>query len=162
MAKRSRSPKKSRPDRKKIAQDYVVGYGRPPQHSRFKPGQSGNRKGRPRGRVNLRTVVEHALNERIEIRDRDRTRTLSKLAGVVQAVVNKSVKGDARAQATLITLLRALRMTAETPEPTGTEQITTHDAEIIADFFRRRGVSTEDDAASEHSVENPPSNGREQ
>ena len=28
--------------------DYEVGYGKPPKHSRFKPGQSGNPKGRPR------------------------------------------------------------------------------------------------------------------
>jgi hypothetical protein len=26
--------------------DYDVGYGKPPVHSRFKPGQSGNSKGR--------------------------------------------------------------------------------------------------------------------
>ena len=29
--------------------DYAVGYGKPPQHSRFKPGRSGNPKGRPKG-----------------------------------------------------------------------------------------------------------------
>ena len=32
-----------------------VGYRNPPQHTRFKPGQSGNPRGRPRGQRNLTT-----------------------------------------------------------------------------------------------------------
>lgn len=34
--------------------DYKAGYAKPPHHGRFKPGQSGNPKGRPRGAKNLR------------------------------------------------------------------------------------------------------------
>jgi len=29
--------------------DYEIGRGKPPMHTRFKPGQSGNPKGRPKG-----------------------------------------------------------------------------------------------------------------
>jgi hypothetical protein len=45
--------------------DYAVGYGRPPPHSRFKKGQSGNPWGRPPGAKNLKTVLNEALNERV-------------------------------------------------------------------------------------------------
>ena len=37
---------------------YEVGFGRPPRHTRFKAGQSGNPKGKAKGAVNLATDVE--------------------------------------------------------------------------------------------------------
>ena len=38
--------------------------GKPPKHTQFKPGQSGNPRGRPRGQRNFRTVVKEALKKR--------------------------------------------------------------------------------------------------
>jgi hypothetical protein len=43
--------------------DYAVGYGKPPLHTRFKKGQSGNPRGRPPGAKNLSTLLNEALNE---------------------------------------------------------------------------------------------------
>ena len=43
--------------------DYAVGYGKPPKHTRFKKGRSGNPRGRPRGAKNLSTLLFGALNE---------------------------------------------------------------------------------------------------
>jgi hypothetical protein len=38
-----------------------VGYRRPPEHRRFKPGQSGNPKGRPKGTRNFKTDLKSTL-----------------------------------------------------------------------------------------------------
>ena len=46
----------------KTRRDYEVGYGTPPLHTRFQKGQSGNPKGRPRGRKNLSSLLNEALN----------------------------------------------------------------------------------------------------
>ena len=41
--------------------NYEVGYGRPPKHTRYKPGQSGNPAGTPPARTNLFRWVCHYL-----------------------------------------------------------------------------------------------------
>jgi hypothetical protein len=41
--------------------DYEVGYGKPPKHTRFKPGQSGNPKGRPKASKDFRSLLHRAL-----------------------------------------------------------------------------------------------------
>ena len=80
-----------------------VGYGRPPVHTRFQPGQSGNPKGRRKGQRNVHTVVTETLNQRIRIREGDRTRSLTKLDGWILTMVSAALKGDAKAHASLIT-----------------------------------------------------------
>jgi hypothetical protein len=53
--------------------DYDVGFARTPRRTRWKKGQSGNAKGRPKGAKNIVTFVTMVLNERLQVRDGDRT-----------------------------------------------------------------------------------------
>jgi hypothetical protein len=47
--------------------DYQVGYGKPPQHSRFKPGNNANPKGRPkRGPLVKAEIINNVLNDNIQ------------------------------------------------------------------------------------------------
>jgi hypothetical protein len=46
---------KKTPPAKGDSGDYQVGYGKPPKHTQFKPGKSGNPQGRPKGTKNLKT-----------------------------------------------------------------------------------------------------------
>jgi hypothetical protein len=110
-------------------------------HSRFKPGQSGNPKGRRKGARNKRTVVEQALNKRIKVREDGRTRSLRKFEVLVLTMLNKALQGDVKTQIALFGLLRSFGMIGEEPEPTSTEPVTAHDGEIIADFLRRNSVA---------------------
>jgi Family of unknown function (DUF5681) len=54
-----------------------VGYGRPPMTTRFRPGQSGNPRGRPKGARNLSTIVAAALSERVAINENGRRRQIT-------------------------------------------------------------------------------------
>ena len=61
--------------------DYAVGFRRPPVHSRFKPGQSGNPSGRAKGSKNLKTLFHQVLNENIPLQDGSQSKTVTKAEG---------------------------------------------------------------------------------
>jgi len=77
--------------------DYAVGYCKPPRHSRFKKGQSGNPRGRPAGSKNFKTLVTQALNEYTVITEDGRPRKITKREAVANGIVNRSATGDFRA-----------------------------------------------------------------
>jgi Family of unknown function (DUF5681) len=83
---------------------YAVGYGRPPLHSRFKPGQSGNPKGRPRQSRNLRTIVKKVCEQAMEIREGGRLRRMPTMEVLVRTLVSRGLKGDPKAVASLMVL----------------------------------------------------------
>jgi len=84
-------------------------------------------------------VVNEALNQPITIREGKRTRKTTKLDGVILTMLTAALKGDAKAQASLIALLRSLGMTGEPPEAPTQEPFTADDQGLIADYFRRNG-----------------------
>jgi hypothetical protein len=70
---------------------------RPDFHTRFKKGQSGNPRGRPKGRKNEATQIREVLLKQIRISDANGVRTVSKIAAAVEVCLNKALKGDIRA-----------------------------------------------------------------
>ena len=44
-----------------------TGYGKPPHHSRFKPGHSGNPRGRPKGKISLSQLLDKHLNAKVTV-----------------------------------------------------------------------------------------------
>lgn len=83
---------------------YEVGFGRPPQHSRFKNGQSGNPKGRPKGSKNLQTLLREELDQKVQVTENGRPKLMSKRRIAVRQQVDKAVKGEHRAFAVLVKL----------------------------------------------------------
>lgn len=119
--------------------DYAVGYGKPPAHSRFKPGQSGNPKGRAKGTLNLKTDLSEELGERIRVREGegDSERSITKQRAMVKALMAKALKGDTRAMALLIALI------AKHIEPelanAGETELSQTDQQILDEFLDRCG-----------------------
>lgn len=74
--------------------DYEVGYGRPPRASRFKPGQSGNPKGRPRKPRTLMEAVERELDRTAVVREGGREKRLTKREVVSRQLVDASCRGQ--------------------------------------------------------------------
>jgi hypothetical protein len=87
------------------AATYKVGYCRPPVHSRFKPGQSGNPSGRAKGSKNLKSLFDKILNEQITLQDGAQSRKVSKGEAIIRRLIIGALKGDARSLSTLFRLV---------------------------------------------------------
>ena len=99
--------------------DYQVGYGKPPQHTRFKKGESGNPAGRPKGTKNLTTLFEKELKQRVVVTENGRRRSITKQEAMVKHLVNKAVSGDRPLMQLLLEEIRLLEARAAS-SPSGT------------------------------------------
>src|SRR5262245_50588722 len=87
--------------------DYEVGRGKPPAQTQFKPGQSGNPKGRPKGVRNFKTDVQATLNTPVKVSRDGKRQKLSTQEAMLLRLREKALSGDARALDRLITLAQA-------------------------------------------------------
>jgi len=84
-----------------------LGYCNPPEHTRFQKGQSGNPQGRPKGSLNMGTVLERTLREKVIINENGRRKTITKLEAAIKQLTNKAASGELKAFQLLAALLRA-------------------------------------------------------
>jgi hypothetical protein len=91
--------------------DYTVGYGRPPQHSRFQKGQSGNPSGRRRYTESSRAqqLIRQELLRPVPVREGDKVTRMPVLQAIVRTATVRALKGDTPA---LKLLLKAMQDTA--------------------------------------------------
>ena len=124
---------------------FAVGYGRPPVHSRFKPGKSGNSKGRAKQSRNMRTIVQQVLNEDMQIREGGRLRRMPAMEALVRTTLTRSFKGDPKALVSLIVLLKQSGYGTDRDEPAA-DLLSGSDYEaIVADYLARNLSSDEAD-----------------
>ncbi len=118
--------------------DYEVGYGRPPKRGRFKPGQSGNPKGRPRGRKNIHTILEETLFRLVTITENGRKRKVPAIEALFLSLLRKSLDGDMRAFEKLTKQLPMLQaaMVADEAREGGEAVDPETDAEALAELTR--------------------------
>jgi Family of unknown function (DUF5681) len=109
--------------------DYVVGYGKPPLHTRFQKGRSGNPKGRPRGKKNMSTLLSAALDAAIIVVENGRRKKISKREAIITQLVNKSASADLKATQIVLAMLQDVEARADDSSDSAT--FTEADQEII-------------------------------
>jgi uncharacterized protein DUF5681 len=95
--------------------DYVCGYRKPPRHTQFAKGQSGNPKGRPKGSQNLNTIVAKVVRQRIRVTENGRSRWITKFEATMLQLINKAVSGDLKAISQLSYWIKALVESEQVP-----------------------------------------------
>lgn len=120
---------------------YQIGYGKPPEHSRFKPGQSGNPKGKRNGQKGYRSIVRDVLNEKVTVRTARGSKKMTKLEALVQTNVNKGLNGDAKSADLVLKIAREVGLTddvADAIETARMDNLAEEDKAILERHFRRK------------------------
>ncbi len=76
-----------------MGKSYDVGHGRPPKHTRFRKGQSGNPKGRPKGTRNRKSIVREIMERRVTVRENGISRTVTVADAAIEKLIAKSLNG---------------------------------------------------------------------
>jgi hypothetical protein len=127
------------------APDYEVGYRRPPVAKRFKPGQTGNPRGKPRGDRSVKTILRTTLHEKIAIRTPRGIRKVSKIEALIQSMMNQALKGDAKARDQILRLAQDLGLDSDMVSAFDASAIMARTDEDIALLERYLGPSASTD-----------------
>jgi len=100
-----------------------IGYGKPPSATRFKKGQSGNPKGRPRGKRNSQIPYDHVLGQMVTVREDGRERRITAAEAFILQLTQKGLAGDSAATRSSLAALETARATNADAEGLGIRKI---------------------------------------
>ncbi len=133
--------------------EYEVGYSKPPKATRFKPGQSGNPRGRPRGAKNKRPglheermkeiVLDEAYRD-ITVRDGLRNVTIPMAQAVIRSMAVNAAKGQHRAQRLFAELLASVENSRKLLHDEYFDKALTYKLEWEKELERRKQLNITD------------------
>jgi hypothetical protein len=100
------------------SESYAVGYGKPPAHSRFQPGKSGNRGGRPRGATRIETLALEEAYRLVTVREAGEVVRLPAIQAVLRSQLALAAKGNGPAQRAIISAVNAIEQELAAAEET--------------------------------------------
>jgi hypothetical protein len=133
------SPRKPADSKSPI--DYEVGFRRPPVATRFKPGNKGNPKGRPKKRQTVGQIIEGSLMTKVTVVENGRSKTMTAEEVIIRKLTLDAAGGDKRAIQTLFSLRDRYQDSSETT--LDTTDLQSDDRKILDDYFaalQRNGI----------------------
>ena len=123
-------------DRKETKGDYDIGWCKPPKHTQFKPGQSGNPRGRPKKNKDLNRLIQVELDATIPVQEAGRQKRITKREAIIKQLINRAIKGDPKATQFVLGHLEKNREV---------EPFTPTDADDVAVLAAFLGTETKED-----------------
>jgi hypothetical protein len=113
-----------------------VGYRSPPVATRWKPGQSGNPKGKPKGAKNLATVVIKEAKSKVVVKDvNGASKKLSKLEATFALLTVQALKGNLKAMQMVLAQFKE-HLPAETEKSLDISEPTPEDLQALHDHAK--------------------------
>jgi hypothetical protein len=119
---------------------YRVGRGRPPLHTRFAPGKSGNPRGRPKGRKSSATILDELLSRKVPVGEGRNRRSMTMEEVMIRRICQKAANGELKYVELVLRLKQMQGGDEEQPAVPSAE-----DEQILARFLAKQSRS--DDAA---------------
>lgn len=116
---------------------YDIGYGKPPEETRFSKGKSGNPSGRPKGSRNTYKLLEDLLAQKVTIMQDGKPVRIPKKAAILLQAVNSATKGDLKAISTIFPHMLASDARNEALGQI-TQDISKEDQEVLDLFIKGR------------------------
>lgn len=130
--------------------DYEIGRCRPPKKNRFKPGQSGNARGRPRRKPTFKEDFNAELREPLLVHENGRERRLTKQRGLIKALMTLAIKGNVRAINAVLASTRSFELGQLDKSEDAIEPI---DLAILETFIARERRRANEKARSSNTAE---------
>lgn len=131
MTKKLKRSDSNSSDGKQTGGDYEVGYGKPPKGHQFKPGQSGNPRGRPKGAKSEETVFRGVAARKVAVTEAGKIRKVDVTEAMWTRVADDGLKGNSKSQTLFLNRARAL----EAAEPE--DAVISPDDEKVLKSYRR-------------------------
>ena len=126
-------------DRKKPP--YAVGHKRPPPSHQFKPGQSGNPNGRPRGRKNFATLVQDLAHREVQVTLGGKKTAMTMAEALVQSAFKHAMSGNTKVLAVVLDLLQT--HLGDDPTATRDPAIAAQELALVQQILNARGGADE-------------------
>ena len=113
--------------------DYEVGYKKPPKEYQFKPGVSGNPKGRPKLIQDFKSDFQDELEEVITLKDGGNIKTMTKQRALIKRLITNALNGNAASIKLVTSIMSSLPIKPKDIEA----DLSIEDAQILKDFIER-------------------------
>jgi hypothetical protein len=116
-----------------------VGFGRPPEATRFRKGQSGNPAGRPKAARALKTDVAEVLDLEVTVNMPAGPTPMRMQQAMVMSIAAKAAKGDVRAAQAMIALI-SLTLPERVKDPPHAVRLDPVEQAMLEDILKQMGL----------------------
>lgn len=113
--------------------NYEIGYKKPPKEHQFKPGVSGNPKGRPKLVQDFKSDFQDELEEVITLKEGGNIKTMTKQRALIKRLITNALNGNAASIKLVTSIISSMPIKPKDIE----EDLSVEDAKILQDFINR-------------------------
>ncbi len=97
--------------------EYKIGYGRPPQHTSFRPGRSGNPRGRPKVQPSAQALLLEEAVKLVKVKTGDKIVQVPRVRALMRKLLDLGLQGNVAAMRLALAYLSIAHAEAQIIHP---------------------------------------------